>query len=192
MSCDRAKVGKRSRNKGNSNERQLAKLFEGWWKSGTVSRLPLSGGWSNKKAFDTCGDLKFSDPLSPFHLEAKDQEAWRMENIFTSDKCIVWTWWNQTLTECPSGKIPTLIFRRNHVPQFVMLKLDDVPDLGVFSNGYVTFKGLFITTLEEFMTVTNRDYWLNPRMKDTSYGTANSPPAPTGETKDSGTPTVQT
>lgn len=111
------------RKKGSAYERRIAKLFERWW--GTkVSRTPLSGGWGNKKEFETCGDLICQGGW-PFSIECKCYKKWHLEQLLTGEKCKIKSWWKQSVDDAGHKKIPLLVFTRNHQPNFIMLRVND-------------------------------------------------------------------
>lgn len=113
----RVKAGKKSKNKGSNNERAIAKLFEAYWGHGTWARTPGSGGWStsnNREAFRTCGDIITTATDFPFCIELKKQEGWTLDQLLHNEKCIIYQWWEQTITATPAGLVPLLIVARNH------------------------------------------------------------------------------
>jgi hypothetical protein len=118
----RSRAGKKAKNKGSSFERRIGKSLEGFWDS-KFFRTPMSGGSALKYDYNLAGDLSTPDETWPFHVECKNQEALgKFFTIFTSDKCPVWKWWNQTVEECPENKIPLLIFTKNYFPVFCLMK----------------------------------------------------------------------
>ena len=120
-SAVRSRAGKKAKRKGSSYERVLCKAFSGLWGS-KFFRTPMSGGSQLKHDYNLAGDISTPDVTFPYHVEAKNQEALKsFHNIFTSSKCPVWKWWTQCTTECPSGKIPLLVFTKNYMPSFVMV-----------------------------------------------------------------------
>ena len=117
----RQRSGRKARNKGSSYERRLCKSFSEFWGS-KFFRTPMSGGSALKDDYNLAGDLSTPDESFPYHCEAKNQEAFKgFHTLFTSNKCPVWKWWDQCEEECPSGKIPLLIFTKNYLPSFVMI-----------------------------------------------------------------------
>lgn len=118
----RVKAGRKSRRKGSGNERALAKLFESWW-GGQWARTPQSGGWSSKdvrEGFRTCGDLITTSEDFPFCVEAKAEEGWHIEQLFTAPKSAIYRFWDQAVEETPDSLNPLLVFKRNHVEHLVM------------------------------------------------------------------------
>jgi hypothetical protein len=119
----RVAAGKRSKSKGNNNERALAAEFRTWWGKGEWARTPSSGGWAtaaHREAFRTCGDIITTAEDFPFCVEAKKQEGWDLDQLLHNDSCVILKWWKQTCDETPVGMLPLLVFARNHVPQSVM------------------------------------------------------------------------
>lgn len=125
MSKDPVRVaaGRKSKRKGSSNERQLAHIFQAWWQVGTFARTPGSGSWSrpgNREEFKACGDIISSDKSFPFCVEAKNQEGWTLDQLIHNEKCVIHSWWKQTVDETPKGLVSLLLITRNHVPQAVI------------------------------------------------------------------------
>lgn len=128
----RQAAGRKSSRKGKGNERALAKLFRDWWGHGEWARTPLSGGWASKDAregFRTCGDIITTAADFPFCIEAKKQEGWTLDQLIHNDKCIIFEWWNQAVSETPVGMIPLLVMARNHIPQAVAFAVSQVEPL---------------------------------------------------------------
>lgn len=129
------------RKKGQTAERKLAKLFSEWWGS-DFARTPLSGGFATAKFredWNACGDLVTPDKTFPFCVESKKVEGWTLEQMLTSDKTLMHKWWEQCVGETPEGKIPLLVFTKNHAPLYAMIRQDDVPDgwFGEYAPFYV-------------------------------------------------------
>lgn len=115
------------RKKGQTAERKLAKLFSDWWGS-EFARTPLSGGFATAKFredWNACGDLVTPDKTFPFCVESKKVEGWSLEQLLTSDKTLIHKWWKQTLDETPEGKIPLLVFAKNHSPLYAIMRSSD-------------------------------------------------------------------
>lgn len=118
----RSRSGRKARNKGSSFERKIGKSLEEFWDA-RFFRTPMSGGSALKHDYNLAGDLSTPDETWPFHVECKNQEALgKFFTIFTSEKCPVWKWWDQTMTECPADKLPLLIFTKNYFPIFCLMK----------------------------------------------------------------------
>jgi len=113
------------RKKGQGAERKLVKLFEKWW--GTrFFRTPGSGAFATRGFMDMdlsnmAGDIVTVDKTFPFCVESKKVEGWTLEQMLTSDKTRMHDWWEQTVRETPSGKIPLLVFTKNHAPLYAMM-----------------------------------------------------------------------
>ena len=119
----RSKSGRKSRNKGSSYERRLCKAFSEFWGS-KFFRTPMSGGSRLRYDYNLAGDISTPAEDFPYHCEAKNQEAFKgFHTLFTSNKCPVWKWWDQSTDECPEDKIPLVIFTKNYMPSFVMMPL---------------------------------------------------------------------
>lgn len=122
-------MGVNGRKKGQTAERKLAKLFAEWWGS-DFARTPLSGGFATAKFredWNACGDLVTPDKTFPFCVESKKVEGWTLEQMLTSDKTLMHKWWEQCVGETPEGKIPLLVFTKNHAPLYAMMRTGDIP-----------------------------------------------------------------
>lgn len=123
----RVAAGKRSKRKGNSNEREVAKLLAAWWGSGEWMRTPSSGGWGRSKQvrddFNAAGDIVTTATDFPFCVEVKSEEGWELEQLLRSpDKCPIARWWKQAAEETPEGKHPLLLFTRKLRPWYAMFQ----------------------------------------------------------------------
>jgi hypothetical protein len=119
-----------SRRKGQTAERKLVKLFEAWW-GAKFFRTPGSGAFATRgfAGMDTtsmAGDLITDDKTFPFCVESKKVEGWTLEQLLTSKKTHLHKWWEQAVNETPKGKIPLLVFTKNHAPLYAMLRRTDV------------------------------------------------------------------
>jgi hypothetical protein len=119
-----------SRTKGQTAERKLVTVFEKWW--GTeFFRTPGSGslatmGFKKFNDISMSGDIQTSDPTFPFCVESKKVEGFRLEQILSSEKTLLHSWWEQTIRETPEDKKPLLVFTRNRAPLYAVLKADDL------------------------------------------------------------------
>lgn len=116
-----------SRAKGARFENEIAKRWTKW--SGEhLRRTPQSGGWSNAK-FGVTGDLVCDKKRWPFHIECKAREGWHLDDLITGlrheDERSVRQWWLQASSQCPDGKTPLLVFKRNRCPTLVMMRSID-------------------------------------------------------------------
>jgi len=119
----RSRAGKKAKTKGASFERRVANALGEWWEV-KFYRTPQSGGSHLKEGYELAGDIATPAQDFRFHVECKNQEAWTIHGLMTSEKSAVWKWWEQTCSECPKERIPLLIFTKNHLPTFVMLEND--------------------------------------------------------------------
>lgn len=98
--------GKKSRNKGQKAERELAKILSHWYGK-ELRRTPLSGGWAKDHVQgDIAGDADF-----PLSVECKTHKKFRLEWLWDFD-CEVQSWWEQTLKQCKLGKLAFLCIRQ--------------------------------------------------------------------------------
>lgn len=123
---ERSAAARKSKTKGSSYERRIAKRFSAW--SGErLSRTPQSGGWHGAGDYGVAGDLVCARKSFPFHIECKKREGWHLEDLIIGVRSSVTSngvlaWWAQTLRTCPPNKLPTLIFARNHMPDLIMMR----------------------------------------------------------------------
>lgn len=116
------KRGKRSRNKGSSYERTIAKKFAQAYGVELV-RTPQSGGFMKNcdKADDFRGDIL---PVEVgvkmrLHVECKNTKKWALPQ-----------WLNQAEGDCPKGRIPIIIFHQHKSSKdYVCIPLDDFFEL---------------------------------------------------------------
>lgn len=139
-----------SRPKGAKYELVIAKVFMKWF-GGIWRRTPLSGGWAKGEGFDVPGDLVCTIP-QPFHVECKNREGWDLTDLITGinprGSISIVEWWKQSMRECPKGKVPLLIFRRNHLADnLLMMKEEDFIKLGDIA-GFTEFMPHFKLWLE--------------------------------------------
>lgn len=138
------------RTKGATAERKLAKLFSKWWGS-DFARTPMSGGFATAKFredWNAAGDLVTPDPTFPFCVESKKVEGWKLEQLLTSNKTIIHSWWKQTIDETPDmgvkSKMPLLVFTKNHSPLYGMMRYEDMSR--VYGQNYENFFTQSMTT----------------------------------------------
>ena len=126
----RSKRGRGSKIKGASYERTIKDILQKAWGI-ALTRTPLSGGFNKCKE-----DSKFHGDLNLtlegksllLHIECKNHKTWSIK-----------TWWQQTIGDCPTGKVPILIMhqgqevkdgkRTTNAEDFVLLKLNDFLEL---------------------------------------------------------------
>lgn len=166
-------MGVNGRTKGATAERKLAKLFAIWWGS-EFARTPLSGGFATVKfrnEWDAAGDLVTPDKSFPFCVESKKVEGWTLEQMLTSDKTLIHKWWEQTVKETPEGKIPLLVFTKNHAPLYVMMATEDAvaaatPEMMFFttyvSDTHEKRRRVMIFSLA-YLLKTKKESWLYDR-----------------------------
>lgn len=126
----------RQKIKGNTFEKLCCRLSSNWWGKSFL-RVPGSGGWNKNVVtgdifpVDENGDV---DSTFPFSVECKDQECgkddkdkkkvrkkWEL-HLLMIGKGPFMRWWGQCERDCPEGKHPLLIFKKNYSPVFVMMR----------------------------------------------------------------------
>lgn len=113
-----SKIGKRSKRKGASYERLLAKKFQEQYDI-ELKRTPQSGGFAKKStlADDFRGDITIvNDKLVlKLHIEAKNRKTWSLKE-----------WIRQAESDCPKGRVPIVVFHEyNSSKDYVTLSLED-------------------------------------------------------------------
>ena len=96
--------------KGKRFERDVAKMLNKKFDS-NVRRTPMSGGMSIK------GDIIDMNPdsiLFDYHFECKNQE-----------KLNIWKALAQARSDKPLGKIPLVVYTKNHEKDYVSLEFED-------------------------------------------------------------------
>lgn len=110
--------GKRSRNKGSSYERDVAKKFAKSYGVELV-RTPQSGGFikNSLKAEDFRGDVVPADSSIRLilHIECKNSKRWTLPQ-----------WIEQAEGDCPEGRVPVVVFHQhNSSKDYVCISLDN-------------------------------------------------------------------
>jgi len=161
---DHSAIGRRSKRKGSSNERQIAKILQEYWGHGSWARTPASGGWAygkHKEAFNTAGDIITTAPDWPWCCELKKHEGWTLDQLLHNEKPEFFNWWKQCVDATPDGQIPLLIAGRNRIPPIVAFDplhyfkvFDNLPwlpkqhfDVKLDNNSFI------IMGLQEFLTI---------------------------------------
>lgn len=130
--------GKKSKRKGASFEKTIAKIFAAYYGC-RVFRTPGSGGWATSHDFGPRGDLVFTHKRinKLLHVECKKRELWDLSDLLTGmrENSSIDNWWAQTVRDC-GKKIPMLIFARNRIksgknetmgtPPLVMMRMSDL------------------------------------------------------------------
>lgn len=101
-----SKRGRASKNKGATYEREIAKKFKDHYGIELV-RTPQSGGFAKKstKADSFRGDIITVDKDLDLklHIECKSQKTWQLKS-----------WIEQSQDDCPEGKVPTVIMKKQN------------------------------------------------------------------------------
>lgn len=142
-------MGRRSKEKGARFERKICRVLSLWWSGGKTDRVFWRSPTFKQPsgAVHQCGDVIQIDanyPPCPCVFELKHHKNFRVEDFLTGKKGEIVSWWEQTLRECPEGRIPVLIAHRDRGPTIVVTTFD----CGGFRWGNVC-----ISTLERFLEV---------------------------------------
>ena len=130
LRAPKRKKGVHPGRKGGGYERAIARKFAAWTGS-RVTRTPQSGGWHAATEFDVTGDLVFTHKsCKKLCIECKDREKWLMTDLITGKRAqgsrSIETWWEQTVKAAGSTKQPLLVFTRNHQPDYLMIRVNDI------------------------------------------------------------------
>lgn len=113
----RSRIGRRSRNKGSSFERVIAKLFQDKYGIEFV-RTPQSGGFAkNKQSEGFKGDIVpvSKDTEFGLHVECKNTKSWSLPK-----------WFEQAESDAPKGRVPVVIFHKHGTSKnYIALSLED-------------------------------------------------------------------
>lgn len=122
-----------SRQKGSVAEREVAELFQAWWRQLEPEcrfvRTPLSGGWHGpdvRKGFKASGDLMTTAERFPWTIEVKRREGWSMDRLTSTHKggSKVWGWWLQAQTQGKEqGSEPMLLLRKSREPWRLIVRV---------------------------------------------------------------------
>lgn len=118
----RRRLGKRSKNKGSTYERDVAKKFKEAYGIDLV-RTPQSGGFAKKSihASDFRGDVVPADDSIDLklHIECKNTKSWSLP-----------AWLKQSQGDCPTGRVPVVVFHKHGTSEdYITLSLKDFFDL---------------------------------------------------------------
>lgn len=120
-----------SRAKGAAFEREIATQLSKWC-GFTCRRTPASGGWAKT------GDITPRDPSNmlafPFCLELKKRESWNFSSFFSGKGLdgVVKSWWEQCQRDAAlAGKMPVLVFTRNHDHIYCLVRAKDFKQTGL-------------------------------------------------------------
>ncbi len=140
--------GKGAKTKGKGFELKIAQLLSKQWDMQLV-RTPASGGTHWK------GDIipKINYENFPLCIECKKQEGWAFEQLFSSDNPVILKWWEQTIKETPSNKIPILFFTKNYQSIYVMLYKEHLLKTNRRPKKYIHFNDMIIILLDDFLKI---------------------------------------
>lgn len=135
----RSQISRYAVAKGKDYERRIAKLLSKWWGS-TLHRTPTSG------VNIYSGDIVDDKGQFPFIVECKKNEQWSLRNLLEEAKGekTLWGFWRQALGNWLEvdphhgiGDPPLLIFSRSFGPDYFMIKMQDVLDIGQFCGSWM-------------------------------------------------------
>ena len=140
-------LGKKSKIKGNTFEREISKLFTKWWNDGMFNgsfyKTPASGGLRQGNREGTVGDLVTPEGFT-CTIECKNQEAWDYRELFqqtiakaprliqkgknkgkpNSPKGIGEFWFQACDEANRANRIPLLVFTKNYHKDLIIVPED--------------------------------------------------------------------
>lgn len=168
-----------SSRKGAAWEREFSKILSRWWSKGERDdifwRTSGSGGRATRRrqnGLDTVyqsGDITFTDPSGKpfcqlFHVELKKGYGnWDLLDIIDSRQkhTQIEKFWRQTVRDCPKGRIPVLVFCRQHRKPCIAFELSTMVRINrhsdkPFSKSYIIarfgiVRGIYIMKLDNFL-----------------------------------------
>ena len=161
------KKRKNSKSIGDTNERNVAKLFDKWWLRGKFVRtknLQVVGHADRIAHGDITPILEHKpaviDTKFPWSIECKKCEEWSWMEFLKGNLSIPhYEWWQQCKRDAELfHRHPLLVFTKNHKPQYAMVLSTSNPDVtprlsALPEPWFMTnFDGdyVFIMTLEAF------------------------------------------
>ena len=138
MSELRSKIGKSSKAKGATAEREVRDIIQAWWRqlesTCIFARTPGSGGFGGFGGSRLRGDFKAAGDLMVagsvhwcFTTEVKRREGWSDRELGAGRGSPVWSWWEQCVVAAiEEERWPMMWFRRSKTPWLVMLAADYV------------------------------------------------------------------
>lgn len=158
----RSSIGKKARRKGASFERDVAKLISRWWGK-TFSRVPQSGGNAGLKGMGIAGDLMTDSSDFPFHCELKNVDKPVIEQFLLAPKGgLLVNWIKQCKRDCPPGKIPLVIFKKNYSPPCFALCIPSSDSSSIPYDSSSNFP-LKVFYLAQFLESSLDSYWCSRR-----------------------------
>lgn len=168
----RVASGKKSKRKGNTGERAVAKLLSNWWGS-EFTRTPSSGGFATQKFrenWNAIGDVVTPADF-PFVVEVKNVKSWNLSDLLTSKVSILTKYWKQVNDEVGDlPKYPMLVFKKNRSEWFVMIDMAVWYDYGLraLNDTYMTIRNddmdVVVMPWKQFATEINQERIVQERI----------------------------
>lgn len=174
---NRVASGKKSKNKGATFERKVAKILQEYWSQVSPGcsfrRTPGSGGWArsggNLDKFGSAGDCVCDDTTFPWCLEMKHYASYDVEKLLNGKNATIMQWWDQADGETPEGKSPLLIMKRNGSEELVMFDYGRFPSCTstvaelIKGMNQLRFErpnrtSLVMVTLKDFLSIDPKEY----------------------------------
>ena len=176
---DMSKVGRKSKRKGSSFERKIAKVISSWYGE-EIIRTPASGGMRSI----TRSDLTTRNPdYFPFVIECKYREDINFESIIKYPKVIIDYWielkekvnteyWKPSeLKILKFPKIPIMVLTKNYCPNYIILQEYIIINLSrsvekLKKESFISIhipelnENIIIFVLEKFLELVSKDNFL--------------------------------
>lgn len=150
---------KHPKQKGNSHERNVAKLLSEWSGEQFI-RTPGSGAMHNVHDRRVVSDIVAPESLRdfPFSIECKNTEiSWEL-NTFLEGTGDFWSHWNQSLSDAErEDMLPMLVFTKNYRGIYMAIRLCEYRALGIFPHSYSIIiredTSIVIMDFKEFLSI---------------------------------------
>ncbi len=143
-----------SRNKGNKNERNLAKVLSDWTNM-EFAKVPASGGLHWKNPMLVTGDVIPTLPQDivdfPFSVETKFYKEVQFQDLILPNNSDILKWWSQATRDALAAKKAAIVFfRYNRLPRdfyFVIISYANyirIKKFIIFTNGFLNYKNKIV------------------------------------------------
>jgi len=173
----RVAIGRKSKRKGGTYERKIAKILNSWW-CGKDSEMmffktPSSGGlrWKIKQA-QTVGDIVGPDNF-PFIVSCKNVEGWSLDQLLgnnTKDTTGPFTEWiNEVnrdaarLKEVNIKKEPLLIFTRNNRPDYILRQMKFIDNIYAIPDSRIL---VYLPTVDDLVVISKLSNFIKANTKN--------------------------
>ena len=164
-----------SKQKGNSHERNVAKLLS-QWSGSKFMRTPMSGAIHNFQDKRVVSDIVA--PLSlgnwPFSIECKNTEnSWEF-NTLIEQTAVFWKQWQQCVDDANrEGSAPMLVFTKNYRDIFMSITKEIYDKLDIHPESYIVVNNtdyeLVIMKFKEFLSLVSVEDLLDNNLQHSYF-----------------------